>query len=236
MSKPTVAYSSFCCPKDMDRAEATYADHAESNKYPFDEYFFVYQRCRAASGRAMRLPRTLNFRALEITEDMYPGILSSFGIKWPDPVLDELTHGWTAPHFWAHHNVNHLHVLQKAKSDYIVFADADCYMKEQPENGPSWVEEGISILRSNPKAFVVSAGDGGPERLEHIMSQQMFLAETKRLREMEMIEWDGTFIPGGPFQEYYGLLEGRIGRFMKKNGLHRYVLGPDYRYWHLEWH
>ena len=220
----------------MERARPKYAEHAESHRFQFDEYFFVYQRCKPPAGSSMPIPLTQNFRALEITEEMYPGILSSFGIKYPDSVLDELTHGWSAPHFWAHHCVNHLKVLQHAKSDYIVFADADCYVKDSKPDGPSWVEEGIKILESNPRVFVVSPSDGRPcEGLDRMMSQQMFLVRARALRKMDFIPWDGKFIDGGPFQEFYGLLEGWIYRHMEKHNLYRYLLCQDYRWWHNQW-
>jgi hypothetical protein len=131
--------------------------------------------------------------------------------------------------------VNHLETLRRASTDYIAFADGDCYIMETPKT-PTWIERGIEILESDPKVFVVSPNDGGQERYEHIMSQQMFLINRKRFREMDFIPWDGKFIEGGPFQEYYGLLEGWIGRYMASRGLFRYVLSPSHRYWHKAWH
>lgn len=233
MNRPTVAYGTFCCPKDLTRALDNLHAHRDSHNFAFDENFLVYQRCRPDGRRPMEF-ECLQIRDSDGSEE-YADILNSFGIQWPNPVLDELTHGWSAPHFWAHHMVNHLHVLQHANSDYIVFADADCHMKDQPA-GQSWIDRGIEILESDPKAFLVSPCDGGPERYESIMSQQMFLINRKKFLEMEFIPWDGKFIEGGPFQEYYGLLEGWIARYMAKQNLFRYVLGPTFRYWHKEWH
>ena len=229
MTKPTVTYASFCCAKDMERALVTCQEHADSHAFPFEERILAFQRC----GYGVDKPK--GFRNLLISMDDYPRLMAYFGIEWPNPVLDELTHGWSAPHFWGHHMVNHLQSSLVANSDYIVFADADCHMKEQPA-GQSWIDRGIEILKSDPKAFLVSPCDGGPERYESIMSQQMFLINRQRFLEMQFIPWDGTFIEGGPFQEYYGLLEGWIARHMAKNNLFRYVLGPTYRYWHKEWH
>lgn len=233
MSKPTVAYSTFCCPKDIDRIMAIYSDNCDSHKYAFDEHFLVTQRC--APSHDSPLLNGDRFLPISIVAGDYPGILNAFGIKNPDPILDELTHGWGAPHYWQHHMVNHLQTLQMAKSDYIAFADGDCYIKESPADH-SWIDHGIEILESDKRVFVVSPNDGGEERREHIMSQQMFLVNRKRFQEMEFIPWDGKFIEGGPFQEYYGLLEGWIARYMAKNNLHRYVLPPAYRYWHLAFH
>ena len=231
--KKTVSYATFCCEKDKDRAHENFLAHFQSHNFTFDEVFFVHQRCKTVPIKVLTGVKA--YWQPWIMDSDYPEILSAFGIPYPDPVLDELTHGWGAPHFWAHHCVNHLKACLEATSEYIVFADADCYMKDQPE-GKSWIDEGIRILESDPHAFVVSPNDGGPGRAERIMSQQMFLVRRSALRNMTMIPWDGKFIEGGPFQEYFGLLEGRIGRFMEANNLYRYVLPPEFRYYHLQWH
>jgi len=236
--KPTVAYGTFCCKKDKDRAHENFLVHIQSHNLSFDEVFFVHQRC--AGELRVFLDRSKIHQHYDqpwIVDEDYGPILSSFGIQYPDPILDELTHGWGAPHFWAHHMVNHLTILRRATTDYIAFADADCHMKDQPER-ESWIEKGIRILESDPSVFVISPNDGGPERRESIMSQQMFLVNRKRFLGMEFIPLDKEkhWIDGGPFQEYYGLLEGWIGRYMTKNNLHRYVLPSQWRYWHKEWH
>jgi len=226
----SVSYSTFCCPKDQDRVLALAQEHADSHRYPFDAKFFVFQRC------AESLVCPDGFNPIRIQENDYALLLNGFGIQYPDPVLSELTHGWGAPHFFAHHLVNHLSVLKQATTDYIAFADGDCFIKDTPADGPSWIDMGIEILENNPDVFVVCPNEGGPGRRETIMSQQMFLIDRKKFLGMEFIPWDGTFINGGPFQEYYGLLEGWIGRFMAKRGLFRYVLPPEWRYWHLAYH
>jgi hypothetical protein len=226
----SVSYATYCCKKDMDRVLGSFLSHVETHKHTFDEKFLVGQRLE----KDIELFGT-DFKFVPIQEQDYSSILWAFGIKYPDPVLDELTHGWGAPHFWAHHMVNHLQTLILCESDYIVFADGDCYLKESPTSH-SWVEKGIKILEADPSIFVVCPNDGGPERLEKIMSQQMFLVNRKRMLEMEFIPWDGRFIEGGPFQEYYGLLEGWIGRYLAKHNLWRAVMSPEYRWWHLEWH
>lgn len=227
MSNPTVAYSTFCCAKDKYKVVENMRRHRESHKYEFDENFLIVQRA------GMGLINPSPFKIRFINDLDYPVLMKKFGIKYPDPVLDELTHGWDAAHFWAHHCVNHLKTALEATTDYVVFADGDCFMKETPEE--SWISEGISLLENHANVFVVSPNDGGEARLEHIMSQQMFLINRKRFLEMEFIPWDGTFIPGGPFQEYYGLMEGWIGRYMAKNGIYRAVLPPKWRYWHRQW-
>lgn len=233
MTKPTVAYTSFCCAKDRDRAIANYWGHYDSHKYAFDERFFIFQRCDPNFVFEENVQRALAIGL--ISSEDYAPLLGAHGIKYPDPVLDELTHGWGAPHFWAHHMVNHLKAAHLASADYIVFADADCYIKESPE-GKNWVDAGIEVIENNRNAFVVSPNDGGDGRPERIMSQQMFLVNRKKFLEMEFIPWDGLKIDGGPFQEYYGLLEGWIHRYMEKTNQYRWVLTPEFRYWHKEWH
>lgn len=257
MSNPTVAYASFCCAKDRGRALENFKKHADSHNYPFSEKLLVFQRCRDpqrildketqqrvvdAETEEKEKEQIKGFKTIEIEDGDYSHILRAYGIKYPDPVLDELTHGWSAPHFWAHHMVNHLAALHHFTAgnpapDYIVFADGDCHMKEQHADMPSWVEVGIKTLEENPSMFVVSPSDGrpdgGPDRM---MSQQMFLVNRKRFLEMDFIPWDGKFIEGGPFQEFYGLLEGWIYRHMVKHNLYRYVLPPQWRWWHKEWH
>jgi hypothetical protein len=229
MSKPTVAYASYCCAKDRARAEANYIHHMESHGFPFNEVFQVFQRCEA-------FPLDPRFKGIEIREQDYPLIMASIGVPFPDPIMDELTHGWSAPHYYAHHIVNLVKSAQVATSDYIVLADGDCFVKDQPD-GVSWVAEGIRILESDPSVFVVSPSDGRPHgEKDRMMSQQMILVNRKRFAEMEFIPWDGKFIDGGPFQEFYALAEGFIYRYMVKNNLYRYLLPPQWRWWHKEWH
>lgn len=228
MNSPTVAYATFCCAKDRARVLDKVWEHEASHRFAFDESFLIYQRVDASGAIC-----SASILGIQIDAKDYPTILGAFGIKYPDPVLDELTHGWDAAHYWAHHCVNHLETLLCATADYIVFSDGDCFIKESPPE--SWVTEGIKILEENKSVFVVCPNDGGDARLESIMSQQMFLVSRKRFAEMEFIPWDGTFIPGGPFQEYYGLMEGWIGRYMAKNGFYRAVLPPKWRYWHNAW-
>ena len=227
---PTIAYASFCCPKDRDRAEKSYMDHMYSHGFVFDEKFMVFQRCEPFELRPI-------FKPLPIKEEDYKGILASVGVPYPDDVLSELTHGWTANHYFAHHLVNHIVASQAASSDYLVFADGDCCITETPVGGPTWVEEGIRILERDDSVFVVSPSDGRPHGgKDRMMSQQMFLVNRKRFRHMEFIPWDGKFIDGGPFQEFYGLLEGFIYRHMVKYNLYRYVLPQTWRWQHKEWH
>lgn len=230
--KKTCGYATFCCPKDRERALEHVQAHAASHGYPFDEKIMVFQRCEPSPVEG--------FFVDIIGEQDYGHILAGVGVKYPDPVLDELTHGWGAPHFWAHHMVNHISASRFLKvhgTDYLVFADADCYVKDQSA-GSSWIDLGIKILESDPSVFVVSPSDGRPNPgKDRMMSQQMFLINRKRFLEMEYIPWDGKFIEGGPFQEFYGLWEGFCYRYMVKHNLYRYLLPKELAKWeHLQWH
>ena len=212
----------------MERILSRVQENVDSHKYPFDEKLFVFQRC----GQDAECPA--GFNPIRISDEQYPEILKAFNIKYPDPEVEKWTHGWGGSHYGFHHCVNLLEVLRIAKSDYIVFADGDCYIKDTPEQ--SWVTEAIRILEANQKVFVVCPNDGGPSRPERIMSQQMFIINRNKFLNMEFLPWDGIFPDGGPMAEYHFMLEGRLARFMAKHDLYRYVLPAQWRYWHLAYH
>jgi hypothetical protein len=99
----------------------------------------------------------------------------------------------------------------------------------------SWVERGIEVLQAMPEIFIVSPNDGEPERRTQRFSQQMFLTRVDDFRNADFNQpnWDGNVIvPGGPMPEYWGMLEGRMELHCRVTGQYRYVLGPEYRYWH----
>jgi hypothetical protein len=67
------------------------------------------------------------------------------------------------------------------------------------------------------------------------MSQQMFMARVNEFRHADFNQpgWDGNVnVPGGPMPEYWAMLEGRMELHCRMAGKWRYVLGPEYRYWH----
>lgn len=249
---PTVTFATHCHSRDLPRLYAP--DHTVepemtvleeligTHNYPFAEIQIVHQRCGDLPFNP--LPGS---KVIRIEEKDYPYILGRFGIPHRDPVLSELTHGWTGPHYYEHHCVNHCAHLLNASSDYILFSDADCRMIAQPE-GQSWVTKAIEILRQYPEVLIVAPSDGGHEfnrmlpdgvRLTQTVSQQIFLAERRALLEMDFthLPWDGQFrAPYGPFQEFYGLFEGHLWRWMDQHGLYRAVLPESFRYWHGQWH
>lgn len=228
---PTTSLITFCSPFHLPILHRPNAlkEMVESHKHDFCEIIVVHQRCRGLEWQPFDYPA----RIVE-SEDYYPQIFAEYGIRWPDPVLDELTHGSNASHFWENHTMNHLIGLKEAKGDYIVFSDCDCKIIASDPH-MSWVEKGIQILSRRRRVFCVSPSDGARERDIQIMSQQVFLVEAARMRSEPIgMEWDGTFLPGGPFQEYYGMMEGRIGRILTTQGLYRHVLPNKWRWWHFK--
>lgn len=240
----TVTFATHCHSRDLPRLYAPdlLPEVIASHNYAFDEIQIVHQRCGELD--YAHLPGS---KVIKIEEKDYPYILSRWGIPHRDPVLSELTHGWDAPHYYEHHLVNHLTHLLGARADYILFSDADCRMIRQPA-GQSWVEKAIEILQARPEVLIVAPSDGGHEynrllddgvRLTRTVSQQIFLADARRLLEMDFTDlpWDGQFnAPYGPFQEFYAMFEGHLWRWMEKYDLYRAVLPEQWRYWHGEWH
>lgn len=237
----TVCFATFCHPPHLPRlhAEGQLTKMIASHRYGFDEVIVVHQRCQGLEYRPFDDP---GIRIVE--SENYPDILERFGLDENDPIAARDCHGPNAAHWWVWHNINHLITLVEARSDYIVFSDCDCDIKESPAR--SWVEEGLDILRKYPEVLIVSPGDGGdmfekriPEaRLTQNVSQQLFLAERVRLKEMEWnIPWNWEFLaPGGPMAEFYHMGEGRIWRYMHKHRLWRAILPDTWRYWHWGWH
>jgi hypothetical protein len=185
------------------------------------------------------------YASMELESEDYPDILTKYKIPEDDPIADEMTHGSTAPHYWRWHCINHLIGLDVSRAIYVVFSDADCRIKESPP-GRSWVDEGIKLLEKYNDILIVSPSDGGhmaekrigSVRLTQNVSQQVFLCNRIRLNRIDFaIPWNWEYTaPGGPFQEYYYMLEGRMWRYMHKHGLYRAILPKQWRYWHDQWH
>lgn len=243
----TVTLATYCHLRDLPRLHAPgeLQRLVDGHNYPFDEVIVIHQRCGTAE---YRQPTGIpGLRIIDIHEMDYPAILGRFGIPHRDPALSELTHGWNGPHYYEHHNVNHCKVLTEAKSDYIVFNDADCHIIAQPE-GRSWIDRAVEILETIPAVFIVAPSEGGAEfdqllpdgtRLTQTVSQQLFIGNRARLLEMDFTDlpFDGKFdAPYGPMQEFYGMFEGHLWRWMRKHGLYRAVLPPQWRYWHGAYH
>ena len=136
-------------------------------------------------------------------------------------------------HTWKNHVVNHIATIQRVRADYIVFADNDCWMVRQPE-GKSWIDHGILILEQHPNVFIVSPNDGEPERYTLRMSQQMFIVRVDEFRNANFNQpgYSGDPRDYDTMPEYHAMLEGRMEYHCREAGKSRYVLGPEYRYFH----
>lgn len=194
-----------------------------SNVYDFDNIFVVYQNCHPNDYNAF------NVKTVPLIIEDIDSILKNFGVNIDKP---QYVSGTDNHHTWKQHVVNHVRAIQESQADYIVFADNDCWIIQQPR---SWVTVGIAMLESNPDLFIVSPNDGEPERITSRFSQQMFLVSVDKFKQMDFNQpgWDGNaHVEGGPIPEYWGMLEGRMDLYCKYIHKFRYVLSPEYRYWH----
>lgn len=218
-----VDFATFCYHGDAARLHAPgqLSKQVNSNGYPFNKIIVVYQGIDPADYPPFDIEaQRVTIQAHEIDE-----ILTRFDID-----LGGQYTGTDNAHFWKHHVVNHLRAVEESNSDYIVFADADCWIIGEP-----WVKYAMRILEEDADIFVVSPNDGEPARLTRRMSQQMFMAPTDEFRQADFNQpgWDGNVnVPGGPMPEYWGMLEGRMELYCKQTGQVRFVCPPEYRYWH----
>lgn len=229
-------YAKLAAPGELTR-------RVVSHNYQFNYVMVVRQRLRDHPEASQVHYPDAN---LEIETEDHPDILKEYGIPEDDAIADEKTHGPTAPHYWKWHVINHLIGLKVSKADYVVFSDSDCRIQSQPA-GRSWVDEGMRLLNSYKDILIVGPSDGGDMaerrlpggvRLTQNVSQQMFLCHRQTLKSINFaIPWNWEFTaPGGPFQEFYYMLEGRIWRYMHHNGKYRAILPKEWRYWHDAWH
>lgn len=243
----SVDFVTFCHPGDIHRLyhNTWLSNIVKSHQYEFDSIKIVHQRCNKIT---MLLPdntkESLKSYSIHIIlSESHSDILSEFGLPENDEIADEFTHGPSAPHYWKWHVINHLIGLKVSSADYIIFSDNDCMIRSQGGER-SWIDIGIAILQSYPEILIVSPGDGAimseaitPEgyRCTQNVSQQLFLCNRKRMLEVDFnIPWNWEVLaPGGPMQEYYYMLEGRIWRYLHHNQLWRCILPDDIvRYWH----
>jgi len=229
---PIVDFATFCYSGDAHRLHAPgqLKRQVESNDYPFHEVLIIHQLCHPHDYSNPPLFPDCNFRLNYYVIDDLDRILRTFDI---DPDKPQYVSPTDKAHTWKNHTVNHLAAVMRSSADYIVFADNDCWMVRQP-SGKSWVDRGIEILSANPDVFIVSPNDGEPERRTQVISQQMFMARTNEFRMADFNQpgWDGDVTKLSELPEYAAMLEGRIHFYCKANNKYRYVLGPEYRYWH----
>lgn len=220
-----VDFATFCHAGDAHRLHAPgqLRRQVESNGYQFNQIIVVHQLCNPSS----YTPFDIDTKTVVI--DDLDAVLRWFDIFIDKPQYVSPT---DRAHTWKNHVANHLAAVEVSQSDYIVFADADCWIVSQPD---SWVKKAIDYLDTNPFCFIVSPNDGEPARATSRMSQQMFIARTNEFRHADFNQpgWDGNpHVPGGPLPEYFSMIEGRMELYCRMTGQHRYVLPPAYRYWH----
>lgn len=222
----TVDFCTFCYAGDAHRLHklGQLEKQVSSNGYNFHRVIIIYQLCNPDN---YEYPRC-SYQTYQVTIGDIDAILKSSGI---DLNREQYSSSIDKHHTWKQHAVNHLMAVNMSQSDYIVFADNDCWMIKQPD---SWVARGIEILKQNPDIFIVSPNDGEESRLTQTISQQMFMTRTKEFRN---IDWNQPGFSGNvrdypEMPEYHAMAEGRIHHYCKANNKYRYVLPPDYRYWH----
>ena len=164
-------------------------------------------------------------------------------IKLPDEDAEKFTGPPNRAHYYLKHVRNHAMGLEVSQADYILFQDADVFLKEdESDMTRSWITIGMEILQTNPDVLVVCPHWGGADCIvsQHPWgwkcnrySQQIFLCERQRLKNMDWeAPWDWEHLPeGGPLQEYWGMLEGRMDRYARMHGLYRAAVN-SHRYWH----
>lgn len=226
----TVDFATFCHKGDGHRLHTPghLKRQVESNGYAFNKVLTIHQLCSPFDFDNPTFG-DCGFPVSWYTIETLDEVLRAFGIDLDRPQYVSDT---DKAHTWKNHVANHLAAAMWSTADYIVFADSDCWIVRQPD---SWVTVGIDILTHQPDVFIVSPNDGEPERKTQVMSQQMFMVRTEDFRKADFNQpgWDGdVHVPGGPFPEYWALLEGRIGLYCKYTNRYRYVLPPEYRYWH----
>ncbi len=236
-----VDFITFCYPGDINRlyAGSWFQGMIDSHQCWFDNIWLIQQRCRGIPIHLLDIDFPVKF----IESEDHPDILAEFNLPELDERAEHYTHGPNAPHYWKWHVINHLIGLKVSSADYIVFSDADCTIRSQSTEC-NWIKTGIDILERYPKVLIVGPGDGAVMcealtkegyRLTQNVSQQVFLCNRERLKSIGFnVPWDWEFLaPGGPFQEFYYLLEGRIWRYMNQHSLWRCILPDEIaRYWH----
>lgn len=228
---PTVDFATFCYRGDGHRLHAPgqLNKQVESNGYQFDTVIVIHQLCNPMEFQNSYFSDCSFSPRIYIIEDLDETLTKTrVDIHKPQYVSPtDKAHGW------KYHVANHAAAILYTASDYIVFADGDCWMIRQPP-GQSWVQRGLEILQSQPDVFIVSPNDGEPERKTQVISQQMFMTRVEDFRRADFNQpgWDGDVTKMSEMPEYAAMLEGRIHFWCKYTNRYRYVLGPEYRYIH----
>lgn len=224
-----VDFSTFCHKGDAWRLHfpGQLKKQVESNSYHFNEVIVIHQLCDPRDYDNVLFydyESALNIYTIDNLDE----VLKVFDIDLNKPQYESDV---DKVHTWKNHVVNHLAAVMKSSAEYIVFADSDCWIVSQPT---SWVELAIKILEGDPSIFLVSPNDGEPERKTQVISQQMFMVRVDDFRNMDFNQpgYSGNVRDYPEMPEYHSMLEGRIHYYCKATNRYRYVLSPEYRYWH----
>jgi hypothetical protein len=138
----TCDFCTYCHPGDVERLHAPgqLQKQVESNKYPFDNVIVIHQRCDFNDYPDFNTP--FNVKNISIAdENEMDDILSRFNINKPQ-AFDG------TKYYWKYLTVNYLRAIEEVTSEYVVMADADCWMVENPD---CWIEKAFEILRNVTK-------------------------------------------------------------------------------------
>lgn len=225
----TVDFATFCHPGDAHRLHrpGQLKMQVEANDFRFNQVIVVHQLCSPLDYENPYFDDCY-FMVNQVRITDFDYILRTFGIDIDKPQYESDV---DRAHTWKNHVVNHLAAVARSHASYIIFADSDCWIIRQPN---SWVRRGIEILESQPDVFIVSPNDGEPERKTQVISQQMFMARVVDFRQADFNQpgYSGNPRDYPEMPEYHAMLEGRIHYYCQAAGRYRYVLGPEYRYWH----
>ena len=225
----SVSFATFCWSGDIEKlyAPGQLKKQIDSCLYDFSEIIVVHQNIEPLPWAGFDIGGPV-IKLVNIREEEKDSLLKAFGISLDGQYqsdTDQL-------HWWKNHVVNHLMAVELADSDYIVFADADCWIINPTD---SWIKYGIAMLEHDDKIFIVSPNYGEQSRYTRRMSQQMFMARTEEFRNADFNQpgWDrNPHVPGGPMPEYWSMAEGRIELHCRAANKYRFVSPPEYRYWH----
>ena len=238
MNNNTVDFATFCYKGDIHRLHqpGQFKRQVSSNYYDFNKLIVVYQNIQPVNQIPLDDLDIPTIYPLITGESYINKILQWYNIDIVKPQYQsDIDHH----HQWKYHVVNHLLAAACSEADYIVFADNDCWIKNQPcfidKKLPSWVDKGIQLIQNNSDCFMVSPNDGELGRKTLIMSQQMFLVKRKDFINANFNQpgFTGNIKDYDTMPEYHSMLEGRIHYHCKNVNKYRYVLSPEYRYWHF---
>jgi hypothetical protein len=234
----TVDFCTFVYSGDAHRlyAPGQFKRQVMSNEYKFDNLIVVHQKCQPGNYPPLEDLGMAIIKPMIIGDNHINKILKSYGIDLSRPQYESST---DSHHAWKNHVVNHLCGASVSEADYIVFADNDCWIKDQlcfhNKELHSWVTVAQHILEDVKDCFIVSPNDGEPERQTLRMSQQMFMVRREDFINADFNQpgFSGNVRDYDTMPQYHSMLEGRMEYYCRSVNKFRWVMDSDYRYWHF---